>query len=478
MNYKAIGYILGLIMMIEAALMAIPIGTSLFYGDGCWGAFLSVSVVCLLIGGMLYRSLKTSGNYFAKEGFVIVTFSWIIMSLFGAIPFVLSGNIPSYVDALFETISGFTTTGATVVSDVEALAPSVLVWRSLTHWIGGMGILVFMLAILPLTGGYNVHLMRVESPGPQVDKLVPKIRETARILYSIYIIITLLEMVILVMGGMSFFDSFNISLATAGTGGFGVLNDSCGSYSVFCQTVIGVFMVLFGVNFNVYYLIYVRKYRQIFKLQEVRLYLLIIALSTGLIAYNAREFFSGPAEAVKEAFFQVASIITTTGFSTTDFDLWPSLSKTILVALMFIGACASSTGGGMKVSRVIIALKLIRREVLHFIHPRSVNSLKVDGRIVDDEVKASVGVYFMLYGLLFAGSVLLVSINGYDFTSNFTAVAATINNIGPGLESVGPVCNYGGFSILSKIVLMVDMLAGRLELFPILVAFSPRVWKR
>ena len=381
---------------------------------------------------------------------------------------------------MFETISGFTTTGASILSDVEALSPSLLMWRSFTHWVGGMGVLVFVLAILPLAGGgYSMYLMRAESPGPSVGKLTPKVKNTAKILYLIYLVMTVLQMILLLIGGMPLFDSLATSFGTAGTGGFGIWNDSIAHYnSYYLQGVITVFMILFGVNFNVYYLLSIRKWKEALQCDEARVYFGIIACSILVITINIRAMFPTLFDAFHHAAFQVGTIITTTGFSTVDFDQWPELSKTILVGLMLVGACAGSTGGGMKVSRLIIWFKEIRKEIASLLHPRSVKVLKTEGKVIEPSVVSSVNAYFITYFFLYAASVLIVSLDNFDFTSNFTAVAATLNNIGPGLGAVGPTCNFGGFSILSKLVLMFDMLAGRLELFPMLLLFSPSTWKK
>lgn len=478
MNYSAVSYIIGAVIRVEAVLLLAPLLISAIYRESSGWAFLITACICVVVGTVFRMFGDKTRKFYAREGFVIVALSWLVMSCLGALPFVISGQIPNYIDALFETISGFTTTGASILSDVESLDHAMLFWRSFTHWIGGMGILVFMLAVLPSTGGYNVHLMRAESPGPQVDKLVPRIRQTAVILYGIYLVMTVFEVIALLLGGMTLFDAMTTSFATAGTGGFGIYNDSIGGYSAAIQWIVAIFMVLFGVNFNVYYLLWDRKLHQALRSEEVKVYLAIIALTTAMIVLNTRSLYTSIGTGIRDAFFQVASIITTTGFSTTDFDAWPELSKCVLVILMFIGACASSTGGGMKVSRIIIAFKLVAKELRVFVHPRSIKSIRIDGRVVDEDVKTSVGGYFMLYAILFALSVLIVSDDNFDFATNFTAVAATINNIGPGLSQVGPTCNFGDFSIVSKITLMFDMLAGRLELFPILVLLTPSSWKR
>ena len=408
---------------------------------------------------------------------MIVALAWILWSLFGAMPFTLSGYIPSYVDAFFETVSGFTTTGASILSDVESLSHCSIIWRSFTHWIGGMGVLVFIIAIVPLSGGSNINLMRAESPGPSVGKLVPKVRHTARILYIIYFGLTLLEFIILVMAKMPVFDAVNTSFATAGTGGFGIKNDSIGSYSVAIQWIVTIFMILFGVNFNAYYLLFFGSIKKALSMEEVRAYFGIILAAITAVTINIYSMCSGVWDAITKSAFQVGSIITTTGFSTTDFNLWPQTSKTILVLLMFVGACAGSTGGGIKVSRFVILIKTIIKELNSYIHPRSVKKIKVEGKPVEHEVIRSVNVYMITFILTFVVSVFLVSLEGKDLTTNFTAVAATINNIGPGLELAGPTHNFGHFGILSKIVIIFDMLAGRLELFPMLLLFHPVVIK-
>ena len=402
--------------------------------------------------------------------------SWIFMSAFGALPFYLTGEIPNYTNALFETISGFTTTGASILSDVEALTHCSLFWRSFTHWIGGMGVLVFLLAIIPMTGGSHMNLMRAESPGPSVGKLVPKVKSTARILYVIYFGMTIIEIVLLLIGRMPVFDAITLSFGTAGTGGFGVLNDSLASYTMYQQWVVTIFMILFGINFNAYYLILFGQVKNAFKMEEVRVYLLIILSSIVFVFINIVDTSVNAFRALLDSSFQVASIITTTGFSTVDFDAWNQSCKTVLVLLMFIGACAGSTGGGVKVSRFIILFKTVIKELHSYIHPKSIRKITFEGKIVEHEVLRATNVYFITFITLFFFSVLLVSVEGNDFATNFTAVAATINNIGPGLELVGPTKNFGHFNTFSKYILMFDMLAGRLELFPLLILFHPAVW--
>lgn len=478
MNISMILYFLGWVLKIEGILMILPCAIALIYQELSGLYFLGIGLFCVTSGWLMSRKKPSNTVFYAKEGFVSVALSWIVLSIFGALPFYFSGEIPLFEDALFEVISGFTTTGASVLSDVESLSRCMLMWRSFTHWIGGMGVLVFILAVLPLAGGYNMHIMRAESPGPSVGKLVPRVKLTAKILYVIYFSITVLQILILLASGMPWFDSLAMSFGTAGTGGFGILNSSCGSYTTFQQSVFTIFMILFGINFNVYYLFLIKKPKDALHCEEMRGYLAIIAASILLIAWNIREYYPTILQAIHHSAFQVASIITTTGYSTADFDLWPSFSKTILVILMFVGACAGSTGGGIKVSRIAIAFKTVKKEMSSLIHPRSIKILKYEGKPIEHTVLRSINTYLITYMLIFACSVLLISLNEFEPTTNFTAVAATLNNIGPGLEKVGPTCNFGIFSPFSKYVLMFDMLAGRLELFPMLLLFSPRTWMK
>lgn len=478
MNISMILYFLGWVLKIEGILMILPCAIALIYQELNGLYFLGIGLFCVISGWLMSRKKPSNTVFYAKEGFVSVALSWIVLSIFGALPFYFSGEIPLFEDALFEVISGFTTTGASVLSDVESLSRCMLMWRSFTHWIGGMGVLVFILAVLPLAGGYNMHIMRAESPGPSVGKLVPRVKLTAKILYVIYFSMTVLQILILLLSGMPWFDSLAMSFGTAGTGGFGILNSSCGSYTAFQQVIFTIFMILFGINFNVYYLFLIKKPKDALHCEEMRGYLAIIAASILLIAWNIREYYPTILQAIRHSAFQVASIITTTGYSTADFDLWPSFSKTILVILMFVGACAGSTGGGIKVSRIAIAFKTVKKEMSSLIHPRSIKILKYEGKPIEHTVLRSINTYLITYMLIFASSVLLISLNEFDSTTNFTAVAATLNNIGPGLEKVGPTCNFGIFSPFSKYVLMFDMLAGRLELFPMLLLFSPRTWMK
>lgn len=416
--------------------------------------------------------------FFAREGFVTVAFGWIVLSFFGCMPFVISGEIPHIIDAMFEIVSGFTTTGSSIIPQVEDMSRATLMWRSFSHWIGGMGILVFILAILPMAGDYNMHIMRAESPGPSVGKLVPKLRITAKLLYSIYLGMTIVMVILLLAGGMPLFDSICMSFGAAGTGGFSCRNFGQAGYTIYQQGVITVFMLLFGVNFNVYFLMLIRRPREAFRCEELRGYLAAVAISILLITINIRSLFPSLFMAFHQAAFQVSSIITTTGYATVDYNQWPEFSKCILLLIMFIGACAGSTGGGMKVSRVMIAFKEVKKEMSAVIHPRSVKVLKYEGKALDHNVLRSLNAYIILYFLIFGISLLIVSLDNFDFMTSFSAVAANLNNIGPGMSMVGPVSNYSSLSYLSKTVLIFDMLAGRLELFPMLVIMSPGTWKQ
>ena len=477
MNYRMIVYVLGWILNFEALFILPSCLCGVIYGEKATFSLLITAGICALIGILAVLRKPDNKKIYAREGFVIVALSWFILSIFGALPFRISGEIPHMIDAVFETASGFTTTGASILPEVEAMSKCLVFWRSFTHWVGGMGVLVFVIAILPLAGGSNMYLMKAESPGPSVKKLVPKVRTTALTLYGLYLFITVVEAVLLIAGRMPVFDALTITFGTAGTGGFGVRNDSAAGYSVYVQVVVTVFMILFGVNFNLYYLIYKRKFKDIKYCTEVFVYLGIIAGSIILISINIAGMYDHAGMAVKDAAFQVGSIITTTGYSTTDFDLWPSFSKTLLVTLMFVGACAGSTGGGIKVSRIMILLKTVGKELNNFIHPNSVRKISVEGKQLEHSVLRSTNVYIMAYAAVYVLSILIISLDNFDFTTNFTAVAATLNNIGPGLAGVGPMANFSQYSPLSKIVLTFDMLAGRLELFPVLILFSWRTWK-
>lgn len=477
MNRSMIRYVLGHVLKIEGALLLLPCLIAACYREKEGLYYLAVAAICLLLGYLMTHKKPKSNVFYMKEGCVATTLSWVALSFFGCLPLWFSGEIPSFADALFETISGFTTTGASILSDVEALSHAALLWRSFTHWIGGMGVLVFLLAIIPMSGGSHINLMRAESPGPSVGKLVPKLKSSARILYVIYFGMTILELILLIIGKMPFFDALCTSFGTAGTGGFGIKNDSIGSYSPYLQWVVTIFMILFGVNFNAYYFILFRQVKRALRMEEVRYYFLIIAASVGIIFISLVQNAMGAADALRHSAFQVASIITTTGFSTADFDLWSQTAKTVLVFLMFIGACAGSTGGGIKVSRIIILLKTMKKELNSYLHPKSIQKINFEDKPVEHEVVRAVNVYFITFVVLFSASIFLLSIEGKDLVTNFTAVAATINNIGPGLALVGPTQNFGIFSVGSKFVLMFDMLAGRLELFPLLILFHPGILK-
>lgn len=458
--------------------MALPLITSLIYQETDAVSFVITIVLCLLAGIPMTLRRPKNQVFHTKEGFVTVALSWIVLSITGALPFLFSGSITHPIDAIFETVSGFTTTGASILSDVEALSHGILFWRSFTHWIGGMGVLVFLLCLLPLTGGYHMSLMKADIPGPSVSKLVPKVRSTAKILYGIYFALTLLEIVFLLLGDMPLFDTLCTAFGTAGTGGFGIKNSSIGGYSTYIQVVVTIFMILFGINFSIYYLILSKKLIQALKIEELRYYLGIILVSILVIAFNIKDLFGSIWQALQQSAFQVASIITTTGFATTDFNAWPEVSRIILIILMFVGACAGSTGGGIKVSRFIILFKSIAKELHLYIHPNAVKKIKMDEKPIPHEVVRSTNIFMSVYVLIFAFSVLIIGFNDYDLTTNFTAVAATLNNIGPGLELVGPTGNFGLFSPLSKCVLIFDMLAGRLQIFPLLLLFVKDTWKK
>lgn len=479
MNFKMIFYTIGNMLKVEALLLILPLIVSLVYQENTYLSFLIPIAILTLVGFAISFKKPKNRTMYAREGLVIVGLSWIFISLFGALPFVISKEIPNFIDAFFETVSGFTTTGASILEDVEVLSKGMLFWRSFTHWVGGMGILVFIMAILPSSDGDTIHILRAESPGPQVGKLVSKIKVNARILYLIYFAMTILEIVLLLFGKMPLFDSIVHSFGTAGTGGFGIKNSSVGGYNNYCQIVIGIFMILFGINFNIFYFLLIGNFRQALKSEELRWYLSIIFIAIALITLNimisdTSKVFS---TTLKDSFFQVASIITTTGFSTTDFNAWPELSRSILVVLMFFGACAGSTGGGIKISRIAILVKASGREVRKLVHPHSVQNVRFEGASVKEDTVKGVFAYLSIFIIIFVLAVLLVSLDGKDFVTNFTSVAACINNIGPGLGLVGPMGNYSSFSAFSKIVLLISMLVGRLEIFPILMLFIPNMWR-
>ncbi len=483
MNYSVISYILGWVLKIEAGCMMLPLICAFCYGeDEIIPVLLLGIALCLVFGTFLsFRSPKNKSMY-AKEGYVTVALCWIVMSIFGAVPFFASGHIPNFIDAVFETASGFTTTGASILTDVEALPKSLLFWRSFTHWIGGMGVLVFLVALLPLSGGDNMYLVKAESPGPSVSKLVPKVRQTAKILYLIYLGMTVTEILLLLFGGMDLFEALTISFGTAGTGGFAVRNSGCLDYTAYQQWVITIFMILFGIDFSVYYLILVKKLRLAFKSTEVKCYIGIIITAIVLICINIYGVVSslgfGIGDTIRHTAFTVGSIITTTGYATVDFDLWPVFAKSILVILMFVGACAGSTGGGMKVSRIVILFKNMLREVQLAVYPNRTVKITMNGQRVENDTLQSINGYFAAYAMIFVASLLIISIDNFDFTTNFTAIASAINNIGPGLAGVGPTKNFSGFSDVSTLVMTLDMIIGRLEIFPVLALISRHTWKR
>ncbi len=481
MNYKMIGRFLAQILSIEGLFLIPALLISLFCGEtAAVQAFLWTELailVCVVCLHWLCRGAPIA--FYAKEGFVCVGISWIVLSLVGSLPFYLSGEIPSYIDSFFEIVSGFTTTGASILPAVEQLSRGITYWRSFSHWLGGMGVLVFLLAFTGDKGqGFTMHLLRAESPGPDVGKLVPKMRKTAAILYIIYCALTVVNILLLWLGGMPLFEAVCHGFGTAGTGGFGIKNDSYASYSPYLQNVTTIFMLLFGVNFSCYYLLMLRQFRGVFRDEELRLYIAIVVCSIGLIVWNLQGFYGSFEETLRHAAFQVASLMTTTGYATTDFDLWPSFSKTILMSLMVVGACAGSTGGGLKVGRLLLIFKSLKRNIQQVLHPRKVLSVRNNGRIVSEKVLDNTNAYLSAYAIILFLSFLLLSLDGFPTETNFSAVLACFNNIGPGLELVGPTCNFGGFSTLSKLVLILDMLAGRLEIFPILVLFSADTWKR
>lgn len=483
MNYKMMGRFIGHILLVEAAFMTVPLAISVAQKERMaaigFAASFGVILVLALLLSMLCKGSKK--GFRAREGLVCVGVSWIVMSLLGSLPFYISREIPSYLDALFETVSGFTTTGASILPEVEVLSKGILYWRSFTHWLGGMGVLVFVLAVGAFgesSKGFTMHLLRAESPGPQVGKLVPKMKKTAEILYLIYMMLTVVNVIFLLAGGMPLFDSVCTAFGTAGTGGFGIKNDSIASYSPYIQNVCTVFMLLFGVNFSCYYMLLLRQFYSVFKDEELRLYLGIVIGSIVLITLNVRGFYSTLEETVRHAAFQVASIVTTTGFATTDFDLWPSFSKAIILGLMVIGASAGSTGGGFKCARVLIVVRSLRRNLRRAISPQKVQVVRINNHMIDEKVLENTNAYLAAYVIILFVSFILVSIDQFSITTNITAVLSCFNNIGPGLEAVGPTCNFGDFSWLSKLVLIVDMLAGRLEIFPILILFSRSTWGR
>lgn len=478
MNHRMICFVIGRILLTEGVLLLLPLLVAVLYGDPLH-PFLLPILLLLLCGGVLSWRKPQHSSIYARDGLAVVALAWIGLSLFGCLPFLLSGAIPNFVDALFETVSGFTTTGASILTAVEPLSHSILFWRSFTHWIGGMGVLVFVLAILPMHDGHEMHLLRAEVPGPSVGKLVSHMSDTAKILYGIYFAMTLVEVVLLLLGGMSLFDASVHAFGTAGTGGFSCRNLSIAAYdSAYFDVVIGVFMLLFGVNFNLYYFLLIRRFREVFRSEELRAYLGIVAAAVLVIALDIRHLYGSLATGLRYSFFQVASVITTTGFATADFNLWPALSRTILVVLMFCGACAGSTGGGMKIARIVIWVKTSWNDMRRMLHPHAISIVRFEGKPLRDRSIRGVYLYLTAYLMVFVGSCLLLSLEGKDLVTTFTAVTACMNNIGPGLELVGPMGNFASFSAPAKLLLSFDMLAGRLELFPMLLLFSPSIWRR
>lgn len=477
MNYRMIGFVLGRILLVEAGLMAAPLIVTLLYGESAVAAFLIPIGLLLVLGLALGLRVPKDTTIYAREGLAVVALSWVTMSLFGALPFCLSQAIPSYIDSFFETVSGFTTTGASILSEVESMEHGLLFWRSFTHWVGGMGVLVFVMAVLPMADGRGMHLMRAEVPGPSVGKLSSKLSDTAKTLYAMYLVLTALEVVFLIAGGMPLFDALVNAFGTAGTGGFSHLNRSIGQYgNPYYEIVIGIFLLLFGINFNLYYFLLMRRFREVFRSEELLTYLSIVALATVGIAFNIRSICASLPEAFRQSFFQVATIITTAGFSSADFDLWPSFSKTVLVMLMFFGACAGSTAGGIKIARIVILFKSAARDVQRMIHPHAVATVRFEGKTLDDKTIRGTHLYLSAYLMLFVLSVLLISLEGNDLVTSFNSVAACLNNIGPGLGKVGPMGNFGFYSVPAKLLLSFDMLAGRLDIFPMLVLCAPAVW--
>ncbi len=477
MHYRMIGYVLGMLLVFEGLFFCVPILTAIVYGESAVWAFVAVAAICLALGGLMVWKKPTSTTLFARDGFVIAGLGWIVLSFFGALPFYISGEIPSFVDALFEAVSGFTTTGASVLSDVEALSNSMLMWRSFTHWVGGMGVLVFIMAFVPISGGQTMHIMKAESPGPSVSKLVPKVKTTAMVLYTLYLVLTLVMFVLLLFGGVNLFEALNIAFATAGTGGFAFKNSGMAEFNPYVQYVVSIGMLLFAINFGCYFMLLQKKWKEACNC-ELRTFLGIVAVTVTLICFNVRDQFATLEETFRHVLFTVASLISSTGFATVDYNVWPELSRTLLLMVMCIGACAGSTGGGFKVSRVIILFKSFRMELEQLIHPKQMKKVKMDGRPIEHEMVRSVSVYLVCFVLVFGVSMFVMAFDNLDLVTNFSAVLACLNNVGPGLEVAGPMSNYAVFSTPAKLVLIFDMLAGRLELFPILLLFTPSTWKR
>ena len=479
MDTKIVRYILCRMLGVEAALLLVPVLVAVIYQEKCGIVFLIPIVILCLLFWVVGRKRPEHGQIYGKEGMVIVALAWILWSLFGAMPFTLSGYIPSYVDAFFETVSGFTTTGSSIIPDVEVLPHCLLFWRSFTHWIGGMGVLVFVLVVTSLDRKNSMHLMRAEVPGPEKDKLVPKAMSTARILYGMYLTLTVIEMVFLVIGGMNLFDSMIFSFGSAGTGGFSNYADSVAHFnSAYIDGVITVFCALFGVNFALFYFMILGDFKSILKNEELRTYILLIAGATAAIMLNIHSLYPTIGKSFRYAVFQVVTVITTTGYSTADFAQWPMFSKAVLMMLTVVGACASSTGGGIKVSRLLVGIKCVKREIVQLAHPKSVGIIRIGGKKVSSDVLRTIYIYFIAYVGILIGSVVLVSLDNFDFETTFSAVLTTLGNVGPGMAQVGPMGNFAGFSPLSKLILCFDMLAGRLEIFPFLVLFTAPAWRR
>lgn len=479
MNRKMIVYTVGRMVLLEAGILLLPLLVSVLYRETCAWAFVLTVLLAAIVGLPITLFCKPKNSLiYAKEGFVIVAMTWLAFSAIGALPFVFSGEIPSFADAFFETVSGLTTTGASILRDVESMSHGLLFWRSFTHWIGGMGVLVFIMAIVPDVSGRPMHILRAEMPGPVVGKLVPRIKDTAKILYLIYIAMTVLETVLLLCGGMSLFESVLHAFGTAGTGGFGIKADGLAGYNAYLQWVIAIFMLLFGVNFNLYYLLLIKRFRAALHSSELATYSVIVLVASGVITFNIYPLYHHVGEAVRQSVFQVASVITTTGYSTTDFNLWPGLSKAILFMLMFVGGCAGSTAGGLKISRVMILIKNIKRQLRHMLHPRSVGTLRMEGKPLDEDTVSGVSAYFALCMVCMAAVFLLISFEPFDLETNLTAAAACFNNIGPGLGAVGPAGSFAAYSAFSKFVLSAAMLLGRLEIYPLLLVCSPSAWVR
>lgn len=477
MNFRMIKNILGWILIFEAAFMLIPLTTAAIYWEDAFFSYLLTIGICLLFGFALIWKKPADKTLYSREGFVIVSLSWVFLSIFGSLPFMFSGEIPSFIDAFFETVSGFSTTGSSILTSLDNMSHASLIWRSFTNWIGGMGVLVFVMAFVPLSGGNNMHIMKAESPGPSVSKLVPRVKTTALILYIIYISLTFLEFIFLVCGEMNAFEAICSSFSTAGTGGFGIKNDSFLSFSSYSQIVVTVFMLLFSINFASYYFVLLGRFKEAFT-GEVKCFIGIVVSAIVLITLNTRALFSTLGDAIKHVSFTVASIISTSGFATVDFDRWPELSRVLILILMFVGACAGSTGGGIKISRIIIMIKSVIKEIHLMIHPKQVKKVTIDKHSIEHEVVRATNVYMVCYLVVFAVSLILISISNHDIVTSFSAVTTTINNIGPGLEMIGPTKNFAFFNPFEKIVLCFNMLAGRLELFPMLLLFSPVTWRK